>query len=138
MHRTMRQEHCVLRNSSSGLSIYSSPLISTMRCGGDIDCQHDTYRWSWLSFRSQLNLHTAEQGLQNLHTRKLYTLSCDWRRGIKPYFFYGDTTSHYLEEGKDCQGVSQMTPKPLMTPCSYICTDFVFYRLVHTLGDREL
>jgi hypothetical protein len=44
-------------------TFYSSPLISPEMCGGqDIDVQCDTYRWSWLSFRSQLNLHTPEQG----------------------------------------------------------------------------
>jgi hypothetical protein len=60
-----RQQHCVLRNFSSGLRKYSSPLISAERWGEghDIDSQRDTYKQSRLSFRCQLNLQTAEQDL---------------------------------------------------------------------------
>jgi hypothetical protein len=60
--RTMRQQQCVLRNSSSGLSIYSSLLISAMSCK-----VRAGYRWSWLSFCSQPNLHMAEKGFKKLH-----------------------------------------------------------------------
>jgi hypothetical protein len=42
--------HCILRNSSSGLSIYSSLLLSTERSGGggrqEIDSQYGAYRRS--------------------------------------------------------------------------------------------
>jgi hypothetical protein len=51
-------------NSSSGLSIYSSPLISSERWGGgeqEINGQRDTYRGSHLGFSFQPDLHTAEQ-----------------------------------------------------------------------------
>ncbi len=68
-HRTVRQQHWVLRKSSSGLSLFSFPLISAVLWGGGqgIDSQRFTYRQSWLSFHSHLNLHTAEQGLGKLH-----------------------------------------------------------------------
>jgi hypothetical protein len=48
--------------------MYSSPLVSAdrWRGGQDIDGQWDTHRQYWLSFCSQLNLQTAEQGLRNL------------------------------------------------------------------------
>jgi hypothetical protein len=47
--RTMQQQHRVLRNLSSGLSIYGSPLISAERCGGqETDGRCDTYRRSQL------------------------------------------------------------------------------------------
>jgi hypothetical protein len=35
--------------------------------GQDLDAQCDIFRKSWLGFHSQLNLHTAEQGLQKLY-----------------------------------------------------------------------
>jgi hypothetical protein len=86
-HRTVQQQPCVLRNSSSVLSICSSPLISAVSCGGqDIYNQFDTYRQPWLSFHSQLYFHAAEQGLQNLH--RFIQLFCDRGRCIKPHFSF--------------------------------------------------
>jgi hypothetical protein len=56
----------------------------------DMDGQCDTDTPSWLSVRSQLNLHTAEQGLRNTH--KILHLFCDWGKTYKAVFFiYGDT-----------------------------------------------
>jgi hypothetical protein len=60
---TMIAEEFFLRTQYKLLS----PHISREAGGGqEIDGQHDTSRWSWLSCGSQPNLHTAEQGLQNL------------------------------------------------------------------------
>jgi hypothetical protein len=60
-------QDCGLRNSSSGFSIYSSPLISAERCGvmggQKTDSQWDTNRGSQLGFGSQPDLHTGEWGL---------------------------------------------------------------------------
>ncbi len=57
----------VLRNSSSGLSIYISPLISGERCEeGRKQSQRETFRQSLLSLSSQLILHTVEQGTELL------------------------------------------------------------------------
>jgi hypothetical protein len=94
----MWQQHCVLRNSSSGLSIYSSPLISAERLGGgqDIDGQCNTYRQSWLSFSTQPNLHNAEQVLGSLHEfcTIIFWLGMTY---IAKFSIYGDTlTLFYL------------------------------------------
>ncbi len=57
-------------------SQYMHMALSSYQQGGvggqDLDGQCDTYRWSWLSFCSQPNLHTAEQGLRN--PNKTYTI----------------------------------------------------------------
>ncbi len=52
-YRTVRQQHWILKNLFSRLSIYSFPLISATRCWevGGIDGQHDTYRLSQLGFQ---------------------------------------------------------------------------------------
>jgi hypothetical protein len=53
-HRTVQQQHLILKNLFSGLSIYSSPLMSavrSLRCGvggQEIDGQQDTFKWSQL------------------------------------------------------------------------------------------
>ncbi len=60
----------------------------------DIDGQLDTYPWSWLSFCSQANLHTPEQGFQNLH--EFFTIIFWLGKKYKAVFFiYGDTLLHY-------------------------------------------
>ncbi len=81
-HRTVRQQHWVLRNSSSGLSIYSSPLISAEMCWGDREKIVNAILIvspNWV-LSSRPDLHTAKQGLQTIH------LICNWRRQIKPIF----------------------------------------------------
>ncbi len=83
---TERQQHCVLRHCSSGLSIYA--LSSYQR--KESDSQHDTWSVSAGFTPPQLTLHAIKQGLQCTHIA--YNYICDWRRQTKPNFFYpGDT-----------------------------------------------
>jgi hypothetical protein len=86
-HRTMWQQHCKLRNSSSGLTVYSSSLILAEGCGvGRKDLVNKIYGQSQLSFSSQPNLHTVKKGLQNC-------LIILWPRKMNKaeFFFYCDT-----------------------------------------------
>ncbi len=55
----------ILKNVFSGLSIYSSPLISAgeVEGGKEMDCQHDTYRRGGLIwvFSFHLDLHSVNR-----------------------------------------------------------------------------
>ncbi len=81
-HRTMWQQHCVLRNSPWGPNRHNSPLISAERCvggggGQDIDGQLDTYRQSQLGFSSPEPPYCCLQNLQ---------LFYDWGRQLRRIF----------------------------------------------------
>jgi hypothetical protein len=102
-HRTVGQQHWVLRNSSSGLSIYSSPLISSERCGGgeqEINGQHGTYRGSLLGFNFQPNLQITEQVWQNLYIS--FWLG---KMSTAKFFIYGETEHTIRTASSEQRGV---------------------------------
>ncbi len=85
------QQHWLLRNSSS------CQLRGVV--GQDIDSQCDIYRRSWLSYCSQPNLHTAEQGLRDLHESSIIIL---WLGNtyLGAFFYYSETS--ITESIEDC------------------------------------
>jgi hypothetical protein len=83
-------QHMNLYVKYKSMIIYMAKQNKSLKKKKDIDGQCDTYIQSLLSVRSQLNLHTAEQGLQNTHN--ILHLFCDWGKTYKAVFFiYGDT-----------------------------------------------
>jgi hypothetical protein len=94
--RTVLQQCCVLRNLSSGISIYSSPLISAERCaeGQEIDSQWDTYICTVPAGFSA----PSQTSIQLDRVSKQKKLFYDWGRRIKSNFFFSDdklTVSKY-------------------------------------------
>ncbi len=82
-HRMEQQQHWVLRNSYSGLSIYNSPLISAERFWEGpqkIDGRRYTYRGSHWVLSPPPDLHNAKHSLQ------IMQLFCDWGRRKKADF----------------------------------------------------
>ncbi len=90
-HRSLRQQHWVLKDLLSEFSIYSSPLISqwgVVQEGQEMNGQSDTYMWSQPDFQLLAGPAFNEQGLK---------LIFDWGRQITPLFiFTGDTTTVFI------------------------------------------
>ncbi len=89
---TLCTEELFLRNQYIQLSPHITSEV--WGWGVDIDGQCNTYRQSWLSFRSQPNLHNAEQGFRSLH--EFYTIILCLGKAWKVVFFiFLNTTVHY-------------------------------------------
>ncbi len=89
-HRSLWEQHWVLKNLWPELSIYSSPLISASGVGGGVGNRWSTpyFRRSQLEFRSYSETNTMKKCLQSFS---------DWRRRIKQIFvFTGNTKPTWL------------------------------------------